>query len=1579
MKKILIFLLLLLLFPSLSSASCNKNGTTIIFINGIFGDEKYVKSDIEQLNFEFEHRSEFNDIEIIGGYNASHGDGSLDLSSAIIQAYNGGYVDYDLTNILRQIHGNLKTQKIILVGHSQGAFYTNVAYDYLVNHGVDKSAISVYAIGTPADYVAGGGKYLTSSTDEVINKVVAWLTKVGSAKQPLSSNITIDIPNEPGVDYAMGHSFSQVYLGLKPERIVNDIDKEIKELSAINDKEECFIQPEKNILYNVSAFGYKIVDDFGELGQHPEYMITGVPQSLQAGFHSLLQKSYELGKSIFSNISRLFQNNNLFGASLVSIPLNGDNNGQINDIENDENSGDSSEVSDDLNGTGGYDDDYTPQMSLQDWLDGIQESLDIINQKVQELVNQQNQGNEDEGRDDKEENEEVIDNSNENDNTSDNEDNNWSNGGGSVAYPKILISEIQASPIDNRFIELYNPNDFAVSLTGWYMQRKDKNDTSWGSFVSSTNFEGKAIIAHGYLLISRQLSSSDILANITIGADNSIALKNPNGEISDKLGFGQAIDPELIATDNPLENRSIGRKVLIGGDLVETNNNFNDFEAGLATPKAQNIKYIVSSQKVLISEIQIDGIEGIGGTNEDYVELYNPNDFAVSLMGWSIQKHSSSNPCSTTSSFKIINFPDNATVPAKGYYLIVKHSATQELLNKANLISSSLQLHEGNTIYLVRGQSNITTGEDSSIMDKVGFGESCFAETSPAVNPPESKSIGRKILVDFTEQDTDVNSEDFEVNVPTPNLQNRKYIISDPIDITAPQVSFNLNSTQNNLNFSVNFNITDPLVGTVSPSGIKSYVFRWQEDGGEWKNDETVILIKNSVSDNFSREFEGQEGKIYGFQVKATDILENESLWLPELPVTTEIKLIPKVLINEIKVSGETANDEFIELYNPNNFDIDLADYSLKKKISNGTESLLVSADKFSGTIPGFGYFLITPQTGYTGTATPDLYYSGVSYSLTDNNTVILYNKEGEVLSKVGYGQAIDYETLPAVAPLSKQSIQRKWDTINDKAQDTGNNSADFYIFSSTTPKAQSPKYILYNGYTFSENITLKNLNIPYLFKGTNYISPEIKMIIEPGAVLKFADSVLIVDGNLTAIGNKDNIIAFTSVNDIEYGGDIRVEGNNTPVSAGQWSGILFNQTSVGSDLENVVIRYAGGNIARYLGGAIKVDRTSIILKNSFIQNNLNSGVYLFKSDSLVDNVELSGNNNTSFDIYNGKGVYIDGGIGAQVKNCTFKDNYDALFLTNGSGINIYPVIYDNYFENNHNAINIDGNDIYPNLSGNSVKDNYCNATILSVSPEEDFTIKKDLTYLIKKAITVPNGVTLTVEAGTVLKFADSILNINGTLSAIGVAGQPIVFTSVDDREYGEDVWPGNTTPVAPGQWSGILFSESSVNSNLENAIIRYGGGNLGGYVGGGIGVRQSAIKLKNSIIQNNKLSGLQMINSLSEIDSVEFLGNASTESGINFNGIFVLGGAPTVKNSYLAENNYGVYMDSWNGIKPNPFLENLTFGPLVDPLDPAGKAYGPNTVKDVHDDSLPPESAPLIENINILKEGEEVILSIIE
>ena len=176
----------------------------------------------------------------------------------------------------------------------------------------------------------------------------------------------------------------------------------------------------------------------------------------------------------------------------------------------------------------------------------------------------------------------------------------------------------------------------------------------------------------------------------------------------------------------------------------------------------------------------------------------------------------------------------------------------------------------------------------------------------------------------------------------------------------------------------------------------------------------------------------------------------------PSPPVT-----YPKILISENQIEGQTAKDEFIELYNPNSQSVDLTGWALKKKTSGGNESNLVSSAKFSGIIPSGSYFLIVPQPNddgspnYQGSALPDLYYSGKTYSIAGNNTVLLYDPNGNLVDKVGFGFAQDFETAPAENPPPGKSIGRKWDENNQTYQNTDNNQNNFEI-QNPTPKAQN-------------------------------------------------------------------------------------------------------------------------------------------------------------------------------------------------------------------------------------------------------------------------------------------------------------------------------------------------------------------------------------------------------------------------------------------------------------------------------------------------------------------------------------------
>lgn len=160
------------------------------------------------------------------------------------------------------------------------------------------------------------------------------------------------------------------------------------------------------------------------------------------------------------------------------------------------------------------------------------------------------------------------------------------------------------------------------------------------------------------------------------------------------------------------------------------------------------------------------------------------------------------------------------------------------------------------------------------------------------------------------------------------------------------------------------------------------------------------------------------------------------------------------IIITEIK-TGETGatNNEFVEIFNKTSQDMDLAGWSLKKKTQSGTESNLVSAAKFVGVIKANGFLLIA-HPNYINIINADLAYSGSSYSIASDNTVILYDAEDAIIDKLGYGEAADFSGVAAPALETNQSLARKF--IDGGFADTNNNSADFEILASPNPQNSS-------------------------------------------------------------------------------------------------------------------------------------------------------------------------------------------------------------------------------------------------------------------------------------------------------------------------------------------------------------------------------------------------------------------------------------------------------------------------------------------------------------------------------------------
>lgn len=153
----------------------------------------------------------------------------------------------------------------------------------------------------------------------------------------------------------------------------------------------------------------------------------------------------------------------------------------------------------------------------------------------------------------------------------------------------------------------------------------------------------------------------------------------------------------------------------------------------------------------------------------------------------------------------------------------------------------------------------------------------------------------------------------------------------------------------------------------------------------------------------------------------------------------------PHLVISQIQLAGDTSTDEFVEIFNPTDIAVSIAGWKLVKKTSSGSQSNLVSGFPEGMVVGPRKYFLITHKTGYLGSVAADTTYSGSSYSVAANNTVIVLDGGGAIVDKAGFGEAVDFEGAPAQNPEAGQSLRRRgWES--GVIQDTNNNQNDFEI-----------------------------------------------------------------------------------------------------------------------------------------------------------------------------------------------------------------------------------------------------------------------------------------------------------------------------------------------------------------------------------------------------------------------------------------------------------------------------------------------------------------------------------------------------
>ena len=336
-------------------------------------------------------------------------------------------------------------------------------------------------------------------------------------------------------------------------------------------------------------------------------------------------------------------------------------------------------------------------------------------------------------------------------------------------FQKLIINELawmgSISSANAEWIELKNISGSSLDISDYWLLDK-------GEQIKIKFDKGTVIPAGGFYLLER--NSDDTVEGVKADKIYSGALSNTNDGL--RLFDNQCnLLDEVLANPNwPAGDNNTKRTMERRADLGWQ----TSFNVG-GTPKAVNSSgFIYSSSgggvivnntnnnqsfpaKILISEVQITG--GPGKTNNDFIELYNPNDTSVNLKGYRLVKRTKTG----ISDSLIKSWTEDSYIPAKGFYLWV-NSDYVELADLAD-VTTNATISDNNGVAIRFGAN-----DSGIIIDSVAWGEAqnVFVEGSVfPINPVVNQSIQRKFQND-TFVDTDNNANDFEIQTcPSPRAQ----------------------------------------------------------------------------------------------------------------------------------------------------------------------------------------------------------------------------------------------------------------------------------------------------------------------------------------------------------------------------------------------------------------------------------------------------------------------------------------------------------------------------------------------------------------------------------------------------------------------------------------------------------------------------------------------------------------------------------------------------------------------------------------------------------------------------------------
>ncbi|MCK5285927.1 MAG: lamin tail domain-containing protein [Candidatus Pacebacteria bacterium] len=615
------------------------------------------------------------------------------------------------------------------------------------------------------------------------------------------------------------------------------------------------------------------------------------------------------------------------------------------------------------------------------------------------------------------------------------------------------------------------------------------------------------------------------------------------------------------------------------------------------------------------------------------------------------------------------------------------------------------------------------------------------------------------------------------------------------------------------------------------------------------------------------------------------------------------------VVINEIAWAGTDASvyDEWIELYNRSDEDINLEDWILYSQ--DGSPDLYF-ANAIDKIIEAKSYYLIerTDDTTISNIKADFVINFGTGLGNGGEHLILAYKKPNQATTTIDQapfaGNWIYKDgnrSLERYDYNSSGNNTDNWDLSAIliplfKGEDANGNRIN------GTPKARnSINYkIAKNGVLDSDKIITKD-NSPYIVMSDGLTVQLGKtLVVEEGVVIKTINrsgsAEIKVNGTVKTNGSVTKPVIFTTFGD-DIGGDtngdgVCISGTATSTCPGElnnfWSQLILTAGSIGSEFNNTIFKYGGHRLyTTYPTAMLIVDKATANFNNSTFENSYSSGLYADTSILNIDSCIFQ--NNKSYVAYNDYSqtfnnayyglVALRGDISVENSDFNYNQIGLGLFDTQGS------IVKSNTFKNNNSneksfPLILNGSFSFEvaNNSGSGNDKNGIQAcgyitkvgfnTILTQNP---------LPYVVEKSIEIMKDTSLSIEAGSVFKFKNSSVNIMGELNINGVLGNPVIFTSAEDDSDGVDVYNDGLVASSTITKKGGINLHSAT-STIKNAEFRYLDRATAYYNTYGV---QSPLNLENIIYSYNTWSIFadEQTAPVDKNDNVQFIGAQSMSS----------------------------------------------------------------------------------------------------